>query len=58
MHDAEKIIRKKKERNPIRLNIEVRKQTPEEERQFQAALRLFLTELVRQELHALGGNKP
>jgi hypothetical protein len=45
----------KKERHPIRLKIEVRKQTPEEERQYQAALRLFLTELVRQEFHAVGG---
>jgi hypothetical protein len=55
MRKKESDAARKKERKSIRLNIGVRKQTPEEERQFQAALRLFLMEMVRQELHALGG---
>lgn len=49
MEKSQKI---KKERNRITLKCNVRKQTLEEERRFQMALRLFLTELVRQTLSA------
>ena len=45
---------KKKVRKPIHLNIQVRTQTAEEERQYTAAMRQFLAEWVRQQLGPRG----
>lgn len=40
----------------LKLAVTVRPQTPEEGRRFGAALDLFLSELVRQQLHRAGMN--
>ncbi len=35
---------------PLRISMSFRRQTPEEERQFKGAVKLFLSELVRQHM--------
>ncbi len=42
-------------KRPIKIAVKMRQQTPEEERQSNAAIQLLLTELVRQQMGCEGG---
>jgi len=44
------LLRRRARRNPPSVALRIRPQTPEEERRFTAAIRLFLLEIVRQQL--------
>ncbi len=48
--DASLPRRRARRNPPSAVSVRIRPQTPEEERQFNAAFRLFLIEIVRQQL--------